>query len=291
MILALLSLSSILASPKYYRNYARFLGDKYYAQKDYPLAQIEYERSLEYSKNPKNLKTKLALTLARQDKWEESLNILDNAYEDFQELYVGMYVAFRLNNLKDAINRQVRILKYTKSTKEQKNKATLLGGSIFIEEDQLKEGEALFQKLLKTSKDIELKQISSRVLTSILEYKKQDKKKPWLAGTLSGILPGSGQWYSAHYADALISFFFNFSFLFSAITIYNLENEAGRPHQASIVMGLIGVNFYVANLVGAVKSAERYNNFQTRTFHQKLRDEYYNLDYIEKSSGVNFSKL
>ena len=104
-------------------------------------------------------------------------------------------------------------------------------------------------------------------------------------------MPGSGQAYSGHYADALIAFFVNAVFIAATFTLYDLELSAKRPHYASITMGVLGLGFLCSKtLAVGIQSANRYNNFKERQFHQQIRNDFFNTEYVEKVSETCFQK-
>ena len=266
-----------------------FLGDYYYRKKDYVLAQIEYERALKFAAGKKKqgsvLKRKLALSLFHQEKFIEGTGLLKEG-EGFSELYLSMFSALRLGWISLALRQQGRILSSPKISAKKKEEALLLGGSIHIENREYKRVREFYSDLQKRSKNKDIRRRSAFLLSSLKSYEDTPVKKPWLAGTLSALIPGSGQFYTEHYTDGFLAFFFNLAFLGSAFLLYDMENETQRSHYASGTMALIGLNFYLANVLGGINSARRYNHFQERKFHQELRNSFFNIDRVEKISGI-----
>ena len=95
-------------------------------------------------------------------------------------------------------------------------------------------------------------------------YEAQPKKSPGLAGTMSAILPGSGQVYAKHYKDGLMAFAVNG--LFIAGTIAAIDNE---NYALAGIVGGIGLPFYVGNVYGAANAARKWNLSLSR----KLRND------------------
>lgn len=79
-------------------------------------------------------------------------------------------------------------------------------------------------------------------------------KSPFLAGTMSAILPGSGQLYAGRYGDALTSLLLNG--LFIAGTVVAVQND---NYALAGVTGLIGLPFYIGNIYGASNAATKWN--------------------------------
>lgn len=266
-----------------------FLGDLYYHKENYALAQIEYERALRFTKQRQRenspLKKKLALSLLRQEKFIEATELLEKG-EDFGQLYLSMFSALRLGWLSFALRQQGRILASPKISAQEKEETLLLGGSVYLENGEHEKAHRFYSDLQKKSKSKDVRYRSGRLLSDLEGYESQAKKKGWLAGALSAVLPGGGQFYTEHYADGLLAFFFNVTFLGSAVLLYDLESRTGEEHYASLTMGFIGFNFYLTNVRGAVQSAGRYNNFQKRKFHQEVRNSFFNIDRIEKITKI-----
>ena len=79
-------------------------------------------------------------------------------------------------------------------------------------------------------------------------------KSPVLAGTMSAIIPGSGQLYAGRYGDAFTSLLLNG--LFIAGTVVAVQNE---NYAVAGVTGLIGLPFYIGNIYGGTNAATKWN--------------------------------
>ncbi|MCB1306879.1 MAG: hypothetical protein KDK30_01805 [Leptospiraceae bacterium] len=270
------------------------LGDYYYFKKEYNLARIEYERQMlqqrRRQEDASDASARLGLTLMRQDRFQESLWYLSN--EDvFAHLYLRMYAAMRSGMIHRALVDQGSILSVRSPfSTEQKDQARLLGGALYLERADYEGAREYFTLLQRESESPEIQKKSGQVLTELEAFEELDRKSAILAGVFSAVLPGSGQIYSEHYADGTVAFFFNTMFLGSAAIMYDLERRADSGHAASAVFGIFGLMFYLSNIGGAYKSAERYNHYQERKFHQEIRDIFFNLDYVERTSGITFTE-
>ena len=267
---------------------AKNLGDYFYLEKKYQLAQIEYERISQASKNPPpEIKNKIGLSLLRQNKFQEASNWFDDS--TFASRYLGLYSSLKLNHVPSALSIHQQMEANTTFSINQKFQARILAGSILLEKEQYEQASDYYIKIMTQTEDPQLIDTADRISHSIARYKKLDTKSDILAGLFSAVLPGSGQMYTEHIVDGSVALFFNTMFLGGAIALYDLESAADRPHHASIFAGIIGIAFYLSNILGAYKSAHRYNIYQKRKFHQQIRSEFFNIDYIEKTSGLNFS--
>jgi tetratricopeptide (TPR) repeat protein len=100
--------------------------------------------------------------------------------------------------------------------------------------------------------------------TLLDEYETKSQKSPALAGTMSAVIPGSGQMYAEHYKDGLMAFVVNGLFIAGTIAAIDDDNYA-----LAAIVGGIGVPFYVGNIYGAANATRKWNLSLSR----KLRDD------------------
>lgn len=96
------------------------------------------------------------------------------------------------------------------------------------------------------------------------EYESQPRKSPALAGTMSAVIPGSGQMYAEHYKDGLMAFVVNGLFVAGTVTALDDDNYA-----LAAIVGGVGLPFYVGNIYGAANASRKWNLSLAR----KLRDD------------------
>lgn len=80
-------------------------------------------------------------------------------------------------------------------------------------------------------------------------------KSPGLAGTLSAILPGSGQMYAGRPSDGLHAFFW--TALFAVATVEAAREDLDAP---AVIGGTLFLTFYVANIRNAAVAARARND-------------------------------
>ncbi len=81
-------------------------------------------------------------------------------------------------------------------------------------------------------------------------------KSPFLAGTLSAVVPGLGKVYTENYGDALMAF------LFTGINIWQAYRGFSKDGIKSVhgwIFASLGAAFYLGNIFGSVKAAKRHN--------------------------------
>ncbi len=93
----------------------------------------------------------------------------------------------------------------------------------------------------------------------------QKHKSPWVAGSLSAIVPGLGKVYTGNYVDALMSFIFVGG---NAYQAYRGFEKNGKKSAFGWIFGSIATGFYIGNIFGSAKAAIRFNNlkfYETKT--------------------------
>jgi hypothetical protein len=97
-------------------------------------------------------------------------------------------------------------------------------------------------------------------------------RSPLLAGVLSAVFPGSGQAYSGHWVDAAQALFFVGAFAFTSGVAYAYETQGDRPYVLTAVsLSLTGI-FHIANIWGAARTAQLYNQRQRDLFLESVHE-------------------
>lgn len=95
-------------------------------------------------------------------------------------------------------------------------------------------------------------------------------KKPWLAGSLSALLPGAGQAYLGNYQSGLFAFALNALFLSAT---QELSKEG--LHSTALASGAVFSIFYVGNITGSVQAARQLNEKNNAASLEELRRQYF----------------
>lgn len=100
-----------------------------------------------------------------------------------------------------------------------------------------------------------------------LDQEKQVKRKsPRLAGFLS-IIPGGGFAYTERYQDAFTALLVNGALIWAAYEAFDNDLPA-----LGACVTFVGFGFYAGNIYGGISSAHKFNNNQTQTFIQRLKE-------------------
>lgn len=262
------------------------MGDTYYRSGEFRLARIEYDRARESGADRERLEAKSALGLMRENRFRDSLSIL--SMSSYSHRYLRMYASMRAGFKNRMLIEQSEILD-SPVEEHRKELARLLGGTLYIEEDDHERVRDYYARLQREAMGEDVRFAARDTLLALDKFESVPRKSPWLAGALSALLPGSGQVYARNASDGITSFAFTAVLGGSAAYMNYLETRAGRPHTGSWIAGLVALGFYASGITGAVSAANRYNAYQEREFHNEIRERYFNLEFVEKTSGVVFS--
>jgi TM2 domain-containing membrane protein YozV len=104
-------------------------------------------------------------------------------------------------------------------------------------------------------------------------------RSPALAATLSALLPGAGQLYVGHAADAIQAAGFTGAFGFATYLAYERDRDRGGSYLLTGVAATITAVFYAANIYGAARTARYFNERQRELFLGDLRRRALTLEF------------
>jgi hypothetical protein len=100
------------------------------------------------------------------------------------------------------------------------------------------------------------------------EFEGLTHKHGWLAGTMSAVLPGSGQFYAGSRADGVVAFLTN-AVLIGTTALALREDE----DVTAGVVGFVALGFWTGNVYGAVNAAHRHDERQRERFLRQLEGD------------------
>jgi TM2 domain-containing membrane protein YozV len=95
------------------------------------------------------------------------------------------------------------------------------------------------------------------------------EKKPWLAGCMSAIIPGTGKFYTGDVADGIMGLVFVGS---TAFQCYRGFSKQGVKSARGWIFGTLSLGFYTGNIYGSVKAAKRKNQKKRDVYRKKVVD-------------------
>ncbi|TXD39031.1 hypothetical protein FRC98_01105 [Lujinxingia vulgaris] len=113
-----------------------------------------------------------------------------------------------------------------------------------------------------------------------------DLKQPWLAATLSAIVPGAGQLYNGRPVDALLAL--GFTGVFGAASVYAYRGLESIP--LTVAAGLVALGFYSGNIANALVDARRINATRYQRYYDELQADLWARQRFEvQDNAVIFS--
>jgi TolA-binding protein len=135
--------------------------------------------------------------------------------------------------------------------RDKKSEVALWEILLLIRQNRFDEAEKILRNEM-ISQEIEKE---TSLLEELLKEKKGvNYKSPEIAGVLSAVLPGSGQFYNERYQDGVYSFFLNALFILGAYKAFDSEN-----YGLGGVLTLFEIGWYTGGIYGAVGGAHKYN--------------------------------
>ncbi|MBN1354930.1 hypothetical protein JXA40_01535 [bacterium] len=118
--------------------------------------------------------------------------------------------------------------------------------------------------------------VNTTLSRTVAELELLPRRKPALAGIMSAVIPGTGQFYSGHWEDGALSLLLN------ALFIGGIIHSLGNDHnETAAVLGFFELGWYSANIYNAVDSAHQTNRRQWER----------HLDFIENTFGSPFQPI
>ncbi len=233
---------------------------------DYYRAITEYRRHLflyPQSNDSNLIKLKIALAYLEGKEYDIAFESLDNIanQQDNQfaqtarlRLAGGLYSEKQYNNAIAVISPAAR-------TPSNKNEINIFLGLCQLHNGNRRKAESYFTKINTDCNSQEL-------LDACKKYENIPQKKKWLAGTMSALLPGSGQLYVKRPHDAAWAFLLNSIFL--SATYYAFDND---ETVAAIFAASLEAVWYTGNIYNAANGARKYNQHQEQIFFTELEDK------------------
>ncbi|MFN6991868.1 MAG: tetratricopeptide repeat protein [Fervidobacterium sp.] len=252
-------------------------ADWLYKQGDYFRAISEYKMLKFFSKNTDSINIfqyQIAKAYYKSGKHynsiEEFVSLLERPISDELKSNCLNYIA--LNYLNLSLPNQA--LFYSKEAlKIDTAKSLFTTGLIYANLYDWDKAKKYFSEVSKFSSFDSLSRLANYNL-ALLDTKSNAKQKsPLLALLLSAILPGAGQYYSEHYVDALQAFTFVSSFAYMSYIAYKYDHIRDKGFYNFGISIFITSLFYIANLIGAERTASYYNLKQNQDFVRRINEK------------------
>ncbi|MDT8316676.1 MAG: tetratricopeptide repeat protein [bacterium] len=254
-------------------------ADDLYDEKDYYRAITEYKRLIFYfpsSRAATRASFKIALSYLEGKRYEAALSQLSKFRQLYptdplaiEALFLIAEASFNLGNYDEALE-YFKKVESDAISPEIKERAAAARGWCLARKGNWSEAADLYSSL----KDGEGGKKYGKLSKDLTAAKGLPQKSPALAGTLSAIIPGSGQLYIGRKQDALVAFLLNGAFIAGAMESFRKDEDA-----TGAILLFFEAGWYAGNIYSATSGAHKYNRKSREDLLYKLEREY--------SLGVN----
>lgn len=136
--------------------------------------------------------------------------------------------------------------------------------------------QAAIKKMQLIKQDSTKKIFAEKFSRSLKDFSNLPKRSPFLAGTLSSIVPGAGYLYCNRKGTGLTSFIIN------GLLIWTIRDAIiNKQYGFATAASFFGIGWYVGNIKGSIDAAEIYNtNIRNKFLNNLLEKQSYN-EYIK----------
>lgn len=270
VIYCLVGLSSSMFGQKdlYDLNHTKAFAKFLYQTQQYDLAAREFERLLILSP-----KEEVPIELFRSYRLGNLQSIglkrMDSLYPNINNISLAVFmersrIQLNLNEF-DQLSRELPKIESLSS-----DDRLLVSGIIDVYQFKRKRTLPISDLEVAGDKTYSVKSFYT-INSALNDYYNERWKKPWLASTLSAIIPGAGRWYAGDWKNAIVSLVF---VGLNGYQSYRGFSRTGISSPTGWIFGAIGFGFYVGNIYGAAWTAKRKNE-QKRKYYQERIDPYY----------------
>ena len=244
-------------------------ADSLAAEEDHYRAITEYKRFLHYypaDSRAAYAQLAIAQSLLEGQRWEQA----DLAMEKVWSRYPDSLEAVEARKLyaEAAYERgdyeaaQLRYQELKNISPDETNEISEYKiGLSQLQQNKPEEARASFAKLPTP--------LDRQLMLSLDKYQQLTRKSPRLAGTLSAILPGAGQFYTERPRQAGVAFALNAAFIYGAVEAWNNENYA-----VAGILSLFEIGWYGGNIYNAMNNAHKFNHRQEQRFLERLQQRF-----------------
>jgi putative component of membrane protein insertase Oxa1/YidC/SpoIIIJ protein YidD len=227
-------------------------ADRLFDEREFELARVEYLRLVRHrpdSVHAWRCHERIALCLAKADRRHDALGEVDHVTPLAERERTRALVYRELDEPQNALDAA------------RSGGSPLLTGLLALEAERSDVARDHFARV-----DLGGGDLRDRLLERTDAFDALPRKSRWLAGSLSAVLPGSGQVYAGRPADGAVAFLVN-SVLIGGTVV------AARRHEnvTAGALGFVAFGFYTGNVYGAVNAAAKHDRAEEQTFLARMR--------------------
>ena len=225
--------------------FAKYLFDS----RQYKFASIELEKLVFFENKNDSLKARLIESYRLSGFHDKGILRTKQMYGDIQLIPQKPTIEFAKLLLSDKRFSETKAL--LESNKKISNNTKIkFGVELNLLTANWKHADLMIKKYADSVKVI------SKYRPIVAEALAFKRKRPWLAASLSVIIPGTGKIYTTYWKDGLFTFA---GIGISAWQAYDGFNTDGMKSVYGWIFGGVATVLYFSNIYGAAKSARKYN--------------------------------
>lgn len=238
-------------------------------------AITEYKRFISYySDNPlvPTAYFNIGMAFFKGEKWDEARRAFIDYYQEFPEdklvpqaLFLIAQSDYQKGDYETALKEYMELgVRY--SDQEIGHRAKYMVGWVLIKMRSWENAKQIFDQIDFGSPFYD----SAQKLGGELQRAQAlPRKDPPLAGVLSAVIPGTGQFYVGRYKDGLMALLVNGGFIGGALEAFH----SGQDVLGGLLV-FLGFSWYTGNIYSAVNSAHKYNRDQEDSLIMDLQNEH-----------------
>lgn len=251
-------------------------ADWLYKQEDYFRAISVYKELLFFTKEIDSLNLyqyQIGKAYFRSGRYNNSIrefaSILERSISE--ELKSNCLNYISLNYLNLSLPNQA-LFYATEALKIDTAKSSFVTGLIYLNLYDWEKAKYFFQKTVMYSSSNSISELAKENLNSLKNLSKLSYKRPIFALMLSAVLPGAGQYYSGHFIDAIQAFALVGAFSYMSYLAYKYDHSQKTGYYNFSFSIFLTSIFYIANLIGAERTATYYNLKMKQDFVRKINE-------------------
>ncbi len=255
-----------------------FIGSDYYR------AITEYKRLLFYFPNGNfsdDARFKIAKSYQLGGKFEISRDLFSDLAGQFTGKDLGSLCEFEaVESIFRSSNYESAAISYEKFLEEDRlaKFKDLASYRLGLSELHMRKPDDAISKFSSVNQGSKIFALSSEMADKTKEFKNLSRKSPALAGIMSAIIPGTGQFYNGRIRDGIIALITNGLFIWGSYEAYRRDY-----YSIGIITSVFALGWYSGNVYGAVNGAHRYNYLKEEAFFSKLNDKYEDISPAQYS--------
>jgi tetratricopeptide (TPR) repeat protein len=244
------------------KKFANFL----YMSSEYSLAAEEYERVLFFSPDDEDVKINLLKSYRYSGQYKKGLMRIDELFPLKTNISNDVFMEYSRFLLTNNLIEESKKLTLIVNNVDQEYK-DIVDVACCLYEYDWEEADRKMSSVLKTNEYY-------LPFSALISQGKEIKyKSPALSGALSAVVPGLGKVYSGYWKDGLIAFLFT---SVSSWQSYRGFKKDGIKSPYGWIYGFMSVGFYVGNIYGSVKAANKYNYTKNHIISHEIEEIFIN---------------